>query len=483
MSETEFDQVVEQLRDLGIKVKDLKISLPSIARYLEVVNEDEYVEKKKKQFDLDSNKISIRNTIKVLESSKFRSAKKALKLCIELESLMYPEKKEKENPPETEISKLINELTYGEYRVCCFLDKDGNPWIRANDLPIIFGFTNPKETIRDNVSTKNTVKFSELLEKNYNFSGGVSSSPEKKLTHNQLNAKFINESGLYEFLFGIKKKSSLIIKFREWVCNEVLPSIRKTGSYSTNKFEKVVYDNINDYFGCSVVYLLHVKDNVYKYGISDKFDKRLCAHKNNLEYQEIVRLWKVNSFTHASYIETQISKQLDYLKISCNLDGSKFCANKKGKNPEYFKAGNDDITASVIKFIDSVAEKPFDEEDNVLLMIEKEKTKQEGEKTKQVESMEKTKREAEITKQEVEKTRRLFLEYKMQKSTMIGIDNTDVAVNKIKICEFDDLNTSAFVDINLHKNHDVDDLDSLESEETQPPKVIKKYKKRPLLID
>jgi prophage antirepressor-like protein len=42
----------------------------------------------------------------------------------------------------------------------------------------------------------------------------------------------INESGLYHLIFKSRKK--IAQKFRKWVTSEVLPAIRKTGSYSVN---------------------------------------------------------------------------------------------------------------------------------------------------------------------------------------------------------------------------------------------------------
>lgn len=44
----------------------------------------------------------------------------------------------------------------------------------------------------------------------------------------------INESGLYALIFGGKLESAK--KFKHWVTSEVLPSIRKTGSYSTVEY-------------------------------------------------------------------------------------------------------------------------------------------------------------------------------------------------------------------------------------------------------
>lgn len=48
----------------------------------------------------------------------------------------------------------------------------------------------------------------------------------------QQNATFITEPQLYFVLF--RSRSELAKPFRRWVDSEVLPAIRKTGSYSTN---------------------------------------------------------------------------------------------------------------------------------------------------------------------------------------------------------------------------------------------------------
>ena len=41
----------------------------------------------------------------------------------------------------------------------------------------------------------------------------------------------INESGVYSLIFGSKLENAK--RFKKWVTSEVLPAIRKTGSYST----------------------------------------------------------------------------------------------------------------------------------------------------------------------------------------------------------------------------------------------------------
>lgn len=61
--------------------------------------------------------------------------------------------------------------------------------------------------------------------------------------------KFVNESGLYDLIFGAAKQGNnseikeRAKKFKRWVTSEVLPSIRKHGAYMTEStIEKVVTD-------------------------------------------------------------------------------------------------------------------------------------------------------------------------------------------------------------------------------------------------
>lgn len=44
---------------------------------------------------------------------------------------------------------------------------------------------------------------------------------------------FVSESGLYRLIFKSRKEQAVL--FRRWVTHEVLPSLRKTGSYSLSK--------------------------------------------------------------------------------------------------------------------------------------------------------------------------------------------------------------------------------------------------------
>ncbi|OOM75116.1 hypothetical protein CLPUN_35530 [Clostridium puniceum] len=53
---------------------------------------------------------------------------------------------------------------------------------------------------------------------------------------NNAGEKFLTESGVYKIIFKSKKEEAE--KFQDWVTDEVLPSIRKTGCYNSNKITK-----------------------------------------------------------------------------------------------------------------------------------------------------------------------------------------------------------------------------------------------------
>lgn len=52
------------------------------------------------------------------------------------------------------------------------------------------------------------------------------------------NTNFVNEDGLYDVILDSRKPSAR--KFRKWITSEVLPSIRKTGSYVPRNFREAL---------------------------------------------------------------------------------------------------------------------------------------------------------------------------------------------------------------------------------------------------
>lgn len=78
-----------------------------------------------------------------------------------------------------------------------------------------------ESTVRDHIKGMNLNK--KIIIKN----SDVDSIDFRKL--NNRGEIFITESGVYDFIFKSRKKEAII--FKDWVTDEVLPQIRKTGGY------------------------------------------------------------------------------------------------------------------------------------------------------------------------------------------------------------------------------------------------------------
>jgi prophage antirepressor-like protein len=139
-----------------------------------------------------------------------------------------------------------------------FETDDGNILFAGVDIAKCLGYVNTKQAIIDNVSAKNIQTLGEFKRspavtsakniqtlgefkgypaetpsKNIQTLGEFKGSPAEtpsKLPSNQSNLRLINEYGLYEIIFSSQKDEAK--EFRNWVFEEVLPSIRKTGTYS-----------------------------------------------------------------------------------------------------------------------------------------------------------------------------------------------------------------------------------------------------------
>ncbi len=107
--------------------------------------------------------------------------------------------------------QIFENAEFGKVRT---IVKDGEPYFIGKDVADILGYTNSRKAIGDHVDEedKNTVTIRD----------GIQGNP---------NVTIINESGLYSLILSSKLPAAK--KFKRWVTSEVLPSIRKTGSYST----------------------------------------------------------------------------------------------------------------------------------------------------------------------------------------------------------------------------------------------------------
>jgi len=109
---------------------------------------------------------------------------------------------------QNEIPRIFENAEFGEMRVVTIHQK---PWFVAKDVCEILEVGNVSQALKrlDN-EDRNTIIINEGI-----------GNPEKSI---------VNESGLYSLIFTSRKPEAK--KFKKWVTAEVLPAIRKTGSYT-----------------------------------------------------------------------------------------------------------------------------------------------------------------------------------------------------------------------------------------------------------
>ena len=101
----------------------------------------------------------------------------------------------------------------------------GTEYFRGNDVAEFLGYKQPAIAITKHVRERHTKTLREILEKGV-YDSYTPSNPNK----NDLASRWITKPGLYQLVF--KSHLACAEQFQDFVFESVLPSIRKTGSYS-----------------------------------------------------------------------------------------------------------------------------------------------------------------------------------------------------------------------------------------------------------
>ena len=105
--------------------------------------------------------------------------------------------------------QIFNNSEFGEIRT---LTIDNEPYFVGKDVATVLGYGDTDQAIRKHVDEE------DKLSRRFDGSGQAR------------NMTVINESGLYSLILSSKLPAAK--KFKRWVTAEVLPTIRKTGSYT-----------------------------------------------------------------------------------------------------------------------------------------------------------------------------------------------------------------------------------------------------------
>lgn len=161
----------------------------------------------------------------------------------------------------------FNSCEFGEMRT--YSDpRTGEIWFCLNDVCKaleIANSSNVKATLIDKgIKTLDVRELSSSLHTMEETVGNTDRTSKPNLGGNP-NMTFIDEGNLYQVIFQSRKPNAA--KFKEWVCYEVLPSIRKNGIYAEDDIIEKFCENPQ--FGIDILTRLK----------KEKEEKRLLAQK------------------------------------------------------------------------------------------------------------------------------------------------------------------------------------------------------------
>ena len=180
--------------------------------------------------------------------------------------------KENEKATRNEL-QIFDNPKFGEIRT---LTIDGEPWLAGKDAAEILGYSNPQKAIRDHIDEDDK-------------------TVNESFTVNGTQAILINESGLYSLILSSKLPNAK--QFKRWVTSEVLPAIRKTGTYSVpNKQDKSI----------------EIKERNSRVRLSNQFLKLAKVDTLSTEYKNILVSKAAEALTGFALIPLPQSEQKMY---------------------------------------------------------------------------------------------------------------------------------------------------------------------------
>ncbi len=132
--------------------------------------------------------------------------------------------KNKRKEREIAIVQVFENTELGKMRIR--VNDDGNPMFALNDVCGVLGITNANNTktrMRQGYPYIHTMEVGVVTGKKKNGTDAIQ----------YIETTFIDESNLYRCIFQSRKPEAET--FQNWIFDEVLPSIRKTGKYEVKK--------------------------------------------------------------------------------------------------------------------------------------------------------------------------------------------------------------------------------------------------------
>lgn len=165
------------------------------------------------------------------------------------------------NVTNNKVNNNIEIFSNDEFGSIRTLNINGEPWFVGKDVAEVLGYERPTKAVSDRVEDDD-----------------IDGIPIQDSIGRMQNTPIINESGLYSLILSSKLPTAK--KFKRWVTNEVLPSIRKHGVYAT---EMTIEKTLSD-----PDYIIQILSAFKK----EKEDKEKLQIENSQQKETIVNLNK-----------------------------------------------------------------------------------------------------------------------------------------------------------------------------------------------
>lgn len=225
---------------------------------------------------------------------------------------------------------MANELMIFEGHEVEIISLEGQVLFNAKHVSEILGIKN----VNDNISRMNENQVVKLT------NSAIGKTDIRKM--NNAGENFLTESGVYKLVFKSHKPNAE--EFTDWIADEVLPSIRKTGSYLTNKkseieqgigIVKFIADDLNvNTASRLLMYENYCKDVGVPTGFLPKYE-----HNNSRQLKALSTLLKEKSCTVSA---VKFNQKL----IECGYIEERERPSTKGNGIKKFKA----LTESGLKY-------------------------------------------------------------------------------------------------------------------------------------
>lgn len=152
---------------------------------------------------------------------------------------------------------------------------DGNPWFAASDICKALGLTNSRMSLKALDDDEKGVSST--------YTPGGSQS-----------VSVINESGLYTLILRCRDAvtpGTIPYRFRKWVTGEVLPQIRRTGSYIKNALPqedriKIVADQVANATALAVMQTMQIEQKNYSTPLKPNYREHIHSPEGVLGLTE-----------------------------------------------------------------------------------------------------------------------------------------------------------------------------------------------------